>query len=46
MGWCRVDWSDSGYREVKSSFDCSNKPLGSIQCWETIEWLYNLWSLE
>jgi hypothetical protein len=31
---------------VESSCEHSNKPSGSIRCWETAEWLHNLWPLE
>jgi hypothetical protein len=29
-----------------SSCECGNEPSGSIKCWETTEWLHNLWPLE
>jgi hypothetical protein len=31
---------------VESSCERGNEPSGSIKCWETIEWLHNLWPLE
>jgi hypothetical protein len=31
---------------VESSCELSNEPSGSIKCWETTEWLGNLWPLE
>jgi hypothetical protein len=31
MGWDGVDWIGK----------FGNEPLGSIKCWETIEWLHN-----
>jgi hypothetical protein len=33
-------------RDRESSCECSNKPSGSIKCWETIEWLHEWWPLE
>jgi hypothetical protein len=41
MGWCRLDWPDSGYGQVESSCGFGNEPSGSIKCWETIEWPNN-----
>jgi hypothetical protein len=41
-----LDWSGSGYIQVDSSCELGNEPLGSIKCWETTEWLHNLWPLE
>jgi hypothetical protein len=34
------------YRYVESSCECGNEPSSSIKCWETTEWLHNLWPLE
>jgi hypothetical protein len=34
------------YRWRESSCELGNEPLGSIKCWETTEWLHNLWPLE
>jgi hypothetical protein len=31
---------------VESSCKLGNEPSGSIKCWETTEWLHNLWPLE
>jgi hypothetical protein len=31
---------------VESSCERGNEPSGSIKCWETTEWLHNLWPLE
>jgi hypothetical protein len=31
---------------VQGSCECGNEPLGSIKCWETIEWQHNFWPLE
>jgi hypothetical protein len=31
---------------VESSCECGNEPSGSINCWETIEWLHSWWPLE
>jgi hypothetical protein len=31
---------------VESSCELGNEPSGSIKCWETKEWLHNLWPLE
>jgi hypothetical protein len=41
IGCCGVDWI-----EAESSCECDNECLGSINCWETIEWLHKWWSLE
>jgi hypothetical protein len=30
---------------VESSCEFGNEPLGSVKCWETIEWLHNWWPL-
>jgi hypothetical protein len=46
IGWGGLDWSGSGQIKVESSCECSNEPLDSIKCWETIEWMHNLWFLE
>jgi hypothetical protein len=45
-GWCGLDWSGSGQEQVESSCEFGNEPLGSIKCWETIEWPNNWWPLE
>jgi hypothetical protein len=31
---------------VESCCERGNEPSGSIKCWETTEWLHNLWPLE
>jgi hypothetical protein len=31
---------------VDSSCERGNESSGSIKCWETTEWLHNLWPLE
>jgi hypothetical protein len=31
---------------VETSCERGNEPSGSIKCWETTEWLHNLWPLE
>jgi hypothetical protein len=31
---------------VESSCELGNEPSGSIKCWESTQWLHNLWSLE
>jgi hypothetical protein len=38
MGWCGLDCSASGQEQVQSSCEFGIEPLGSIECWETIEW--------
>jgi hypothetical protein len=43
---CGLDWSGSGLVQVESSCKLGNEPSGSIKCWETTEWLHNLWPLE
>jgi hypothetical protein len=30
-----------GKGQVESSCEFSDEPLGSIKCWEIIQWLYN-----
>jgi hypothetical protein len=42
--WTGLVWLRTG--KVESSCECGNEPLGSIKCWETIEWLHNWWALE
>jgi hypothetical protein len=43
-----VDWigQASGKVQVESSCEHGNEPSCSIKCWETTEWLYQLWPLE
>jgi hypothetical protein len=31
---------------MKGSCELGNEPSGSIKCWETTEWMHNLWPLE
>jgi hypothetical protein len=31
---------------VESPCERGNEPSGSIKCWETTEWLHNLWPLK
>jgi hypothetical protein len=48
IGLSVVDWiglAQDRYR-WKSSCKLGNEPSVSINCWETIEWLHNLWPLE
>jgi hypothetical protein len=42
LGWCGLDWSDSGQEQVESSCECCNEPPGSIEFWESVEWLQQL----
>jgi hypothetical protein len=42
--WCAVNWVI--LTQVESSSGCGNEPSGSIKCWDSVEWLYNLWPLE
>jgi hypothetical protein len=44
MGWSGVKWI--GLAVVESSCELGNEPSGSIKCWESTEWLHNLWPLE
>jgi hypothetical protein len=39
VGWGDVDWI--GLEQVGRSCEFGNEPLGSIKCWETIEWPHN-----
>jgi hypothetical protein len=44
-----VDWiglAQDRYRWRESSCKLGNEPSGSIKCWESTEWLHNLWPLE
>jgi hypothetical protein len=40
IGWGGVDWIDLAQDRDKSC-ECGNEPLGSIKCWEVLEWLHN-----
>jgi hypothetical protein len=47
IGLSVVDWiglAQDRYRY--SSCKLGNEPSGSIKCWETTEWLHNVWPLE
>jgi hypothetical protein len=44
MGWYGLDGSGSGQGPVEGSCEHGNEPLGSIKCWEVLEWLHN-WQL-
>jgi hypothetical protein len=46
MGLCGLDLSGLGQRQVESSYEFDDEPLGSIKCWETIKWLHGWWPLE
>jgi hypothetical protein len=46
MGWYGLDLSGSGQVPVEGSCEHSNEPLGSIKCWEILEYLYNWWRLK
>jgi hypothetical protein len=39
IGCCGLDWFGSGQGPVEGSFEHDNEPSGSINCWETLEWL-------
>jgi hypothetical protein len=43
---CGLDWSGSEWVQVQSSCERGNEPSGSIKCWASTEWLYNLWPLD
>jgi hypothetical protein len=45
IGLSVVDWIGLA-QDRYSSCERGNEPLGSIKCWETTEWLHNLWPLE
>jgi hypothetical protein len=38
MQWCGLDWPGSGQRQVESSYERGNEPLGFMKCLETIKW--------
>jgi hypothetical protein len=44
--WGGLDWVGLTHVQVESSCELGNEPSGSIKCWETTEWLDNLWPLE
>jgi hypothetical protein len=46
IGLSVVDWIGLAQDRVESSCELGNEPSGSIKCWETTEWLHNLWPLE
>jgi hypothetical protein len=39
-----MDWPGSGQGPVEGSCEHGNEPLGSIKCWQVLEWLHN-WRL-
>jgi hypothetical protein len=43
-----VDWIGLAQDtvQVESSCELGNESSGSIKCWESTEWLHNLWPLE
>jgi hypothetical protein len=43
-----VDWIGLAQDRYRWEISCErgNEPSGSIKCWETTEWLHNLWPLE
>jgi hypothetical protein len=48
IGLSAVDWiglTQDGYK-AESSCELRNELSGFIKCWETTEWLHNLWPLE
>jgi hypothetical protein len=45
IGWDGMDWIDLAQdRELEGSCEHGNESLGSIKCWEVLEWLHN-WQL-
>jgi hypothetical protein len=50
IGLSAVDWigmAQDRYRwRALVNAECGNEPSGSIKCWETTEWLHDLWPLE
>jgi hypothetical protein len=40
VGWGDVDWIDLAQdkKQVESSCEFGIEPMGSMKCWETIEW--------
>jgi hypothetical protein len=45
IGLSVVDWIGLVQDRYRSC-ELGNEPSGSIKCWETTEWLHNLWPLE
>jgi hypothetical protein len=43
MLWTGLVWLRIG--KVESSCELGNDPSGSIKCWESTEWLHNLWQV-
>jgi hypothetical protein len=44
LGWIlEIRWSDMDWNGLAQEGSCEhgNKPLGSIKCWEVLEWLQN-----
>jgi hypothetical protein len=48
IGLSVVDWVGLAQdrNRWESSCELGNEPSGSRKCWESTEWLHNLWSLE
>jgi hypothetical protein len=48
IGLSVVDWIDLAQDRYswRALMNSGDEPLGSIKCWESTKWLYNLWSLE
>jgi hypothetical protein len=46
IGWDGVDWINLAQErdQWRGSCEHGNEPLGSIKCWEILEWLHN-WRL-
>jgi hypothetical protein len=43
IGWDGMDWIDLALDRDQRKGSCQhgNEPLGSIKCWEVLEWLHN-----
>jgi hypothetical protein len=39
--WDGVDWIDLAQGPVKGSSQDGDEQLGSLKCWEVLEWLHN-----
>jgi hypothetical protein len=48
VGWCDVDWIGLAQDRNRWRALCKFgiEPMGSMKCWETIEWPNNCWPLE
>jgi hypothetical protein len=42
IGWDGVDWIDVAQDRNQWSAGHCTEPLGSINCWEVLEWLHKL----